>query len=125
MVSAITALPNPKNKSEASETTKELIAIDKNFIPPLLVASNFILPILLAGATFAKVSQQYTNQSQNFQQEEYFSWKTILQYQIEVYYLVGRSRSCKRSETLFKSLLFWLAGEVNWPAVEVLSPCQK
>ena len=27
-------------------------------------------------------------------------------------------RSCKRSETLFKSLLFWLA-------VEVLTPCQK
>ena len=23
-------------------------------------------------------------------------------------------RSCKRSETLFKSLLFWLAGEVSW-----------
>ena len=77
MVSAIATLPNPKNKSEASKTTKELIAIDKNFIPPLLVASNFILPILLAGATFAKVSQQDTNQSQNFQQEEYFSWKTI------------------------------------------------
>ena len=34
-------------------------------------------------------------------------------------------RSCKRSGTLFKSLLFWLAGEVNWLAVEVLSPCQK
>ena len=32
-------------------------------------------------------------------------------------------RSCKRSETLFKSLLFWLAGEVSWLAVEVLSPC--
>jgi len=31
-------------------------------------------------------------------------------------------RSCKRSETLFKSLLFWLAGEVSWLAVEVLSP---
>ena len=82
MVSTITALPNPEEKSEASETTKELIAIDKNFIPPLLVASNFILPILLAGATFAKVSQQDTNQSQNFQQEEYFSWQTTSQYQI-------------------------------------------
>ena len=34
-------------------------------------------------------------------------------------------RSCKRSETLFKSLLFWLAGEVSWLAVEVLSPCRK
>ena len=41
-----------------------------------------------------------------------------------------QSRSCKRSETLFKSLLFWLAGEVSWLAgevswlaVEVLSPC--
>ena len=34
-------------------------------------------------------------------------------------------RSCKRNETLFKSLLFWLAGEVSWLAVEVLSPCQK
>ena len=32
-------------------------------------------------------------------------------------------RSCKRSETLFKSLLFWLAREVSWLAVEVLSPC--
>ena len=30
-----------------------------------------------------------------------------------------------RSETLFKSLLFWLAGEVSWLAVEVLSPCRK
>ena len=29
------------------------------------------------------------------------------------------SRSCKRSETLFKSLLFWLAREVSWLAVEV------
>ena len=27
-----------------------------------------------------------------------------------------------RSETLFKSLLYWLAGEVSWLAVEVLSP---
>ena len=35
------------------------------------------------------------------------------------------SRFCKRSGTFFKSLLFWLAGEVNWLAVEVLSPCQK
>ena len=34
-------------------------------------------------------------------------------------------RSCKRSKTLFKSLLFWLAGEVSWLAVEVLSPCRK
>ena len=33
------------------------------------------------------------------------------------------SRSCKRSGTLCKSLLFWLAGEVSWLAVEVLSPC--
>ena len=32
-------------------------------------------------------------------------------------------RSFKRSGTLFKSLLFWLAGEVSWLAVEVLSPC--
>ena len=38
---------------------------------------------------------------------------------------LSRPRSCKRSETLFKSLLFWLAGEVSWLAVEVLSPCQK
>ena len=36
---------------------------------------------------------------------------------------VSNPRSCKRSETLFKSLLFWLAGEVSWLAVEVLSPC--
>ena len=35
------------------------------------------------------------------------------------------ARSCKRSKTLFKSLLFWLAGDVSWLAVEVLSPCQK
>ena len=34
-------------------------------------------------------------------------------------------RSCKRRETLFKSLLFWLAGEMSWLAVEVRSPCQK
>ena len=26
---------------------------------------------------------------------------------------------------MFKSLLFWLAGEVTWLAVEVLSPCQN
>ena len=38
---------------------------------------------------------------------------------------VVKARSCKRSETLFKALIFWLAGEVNWLAVEVLSPCQK
>ena len=36
-----------------------------------------------------------------------------------------KSRFYKRSETLFKSLLFWLAEEVSWLAVEVLSPCQK
>ena len=30
-------------------------------------------------------------------------------------------RSCKRRGTLFKSLLFWLAGEVSWLAVEVHS----
>ena len=35
------------------------------------------------------------------------------------------TRSCKRSETLFKSLLFWLAGEVSLLAVEVLSPYRK
>ena len=35
------------------------------------------------------------------------------------------SRSCKRSETLFKSLLFWLAGEVSCLAKEALSPCRK
>ena len=35
------------------------------------------------------------------------------------------TRSCKRSKTLFKSLLFWLAGEVSWLAAKVLSPCQK
>ena len=35
------------------------------------------------------------------------------------------TRSCKRSGTLFKSLLLWLAGEVSWLAEEVLSPCQK
>ena len=29
-----------------------------------------------------------------------------------------KARSCKRSETLFKSLLFWLAGELSWLAVE-------
>ena len=34
-------------------------------------------------------------------------------------------RSFKRSGTLFKSLLFWLAGEVSWLALEVLSPCRK
>ena len=31
------------------------------------------------------------------------------------------SRSCKRSGTLFKSLLFWLAGEVSWLAVDCRS----
>ena len=30
---------------------------------------------------------------------------------------IGEPRSCKRSKTLFKSLLFWLAGEVSWLAV--------
>ena len=35
------------------------------------------------------------------------------------------TRSYKRSETLFKSLLFWLAREVSWLAVEILSRCQK
>ena len=35
------------------------------------------------------------------------------------------TRSCKRSETLIKSLLFWLAREVSWLAVEVLSPYRK
>ena len=40
-------------------------------------------------------------------------------------YIVLNTRSCKRSEALFKSLLFWLAGEVSWLAVEGLSPCQK
>ena len=42
-------------------------------------------------------------------------------------FIIGviQSRSYKRSETLFKSLLFWLAGEVSWLAVEVLSPCRK
>ena len=39
--------------------------------------------------------------------------------------LFSKARSCKRSGTLFKSLLFWLAGEVSWLAVEVLSPCWK
>ena len=34
-----------------------------------------------------------------------------------------KARSCKRSRTLFKSLLFWLVGEVSWLAEEVLSPC--
>ena len=34
-------------------------------------------------------------------------------------------RSCKWSKTLLKSLLFLLAGEVSWLAVEVLSQCQK
>jgi len=38
---------------------------------------------------------------------------------------LSRPRSCKRSKTLFKSLLFWLAGEVSWLAVEVISPCKK
>jgi len=40
-------------------------------------------------------------------------------------FILSLARSCKRSETLFKSLLFWLAGEVSWLAVEVLSPCRK
>ena len=31
------------------------------------------------------------------------------------------ARSCKRSGTLFKSLLFWLAREVSWLALEVLN----
>ena len=31
----------------------------------------------------------------------------------------AEARSCKRCETLFKSLLFWLAGEVSWLAGEV------
>jgi len=35
------------------------------------------------------------------------------------------ARFCKRSETSFKSLLFWLAGELSWLAVKVLFPCQK
>ena len=39
--------------------------------------------------------------------------------------LICRARSCKRSETLYKSLLFWLAGEVSWLALEVLSSCRK
>ena len=43
----------------------------------------------------------------------------------EVFELLLGSRSCKRSRTLFKSLLFWLAGELSWLAVEVLTPCQK
>ena len=37
---------------------------------------------------------------------------------IHHWYRQLKPRSCKRSKTLFKSLLFWLA-------VEVLSPCQK
>ena len=37
----------------------------------------------------------------------------------------SKVRSCKRSKTLFKSLLFWLAGEVSWLDVELLSPCRK
>ena len=41
------------------------------------------------------------------------------------YVFMSDARSCKRSETLFKSLLFWLAGEVSCLAVEVLFPCQK
>ena len=40
--------------------------------------------------------------------------------------LVFKDYSCQGfvSETLFKSLLIWLAVEVSWLAVEVLSPCQ-
>ena len=38
--------------------------------------------------------------------------------------LIG-PRFCKRSKTLFKSLLFWLARKVSWLAVEVLSPYWK
>ena len=45
---------------------------------------------------------------------------TDIIYQQEV-----KERFCKRSDTLFKSLLFLLAGEVSWLAVEALSPCQK
>jgi len=29
----------------------------------------------------------------------------------------------KGAELLFKSLLFWLVGEVSWLAVQVLAPC--
>ena len=36
-----------------------------------------------------------------------------------------KSRFYKRSETLFKSLLFWLAGEVSWLAVGVLCLSRK
>ena len=35
------------------------------------------------------------------------------------------ARSCKRIESLLKSLLFWLVGDVSWLDVEVLSPCWK
>ena len=38
---------------------------------------------------------------------------------------IVKSRSWRRSGTSFKSLLFWLAGEVSWLAVEVLSPCRN
>ena len=36
--------------------------------------------------------------------------------------LLVNPRTCKRSENLFKSLLFWLAGKVSWLPVEVVSP---
>ena len=39
-------------------------------------------------------------------------------------FLVG-PRFCIWRGTLFKSILSWLAVEVCWLAVEVLSPCQK
>ena len=38
---------------------------------------------------------------------------------------VIKARFCKRRGTLLISFLSWLAEEVCWLAVEVLSPCQK
>ena len=48
-------------------------------------------------------------------------WKIYMTPYFEMIMSVLRARSCKRSKTLFKSLLLWLAGEVSWLAVEVLS----
>ena len=50
----------------------------------------------------------------------YFMKITQLERKI-FYQAILKPWSCKRSETLLKSLLFWLAGEVSWLAVDTLS----
>ena len=73
---------------------------------------------------FTKKTQQfeihYTRSGASINNLLHWAW---IQYQAARLEL--RTRSCKRSGTVFKSLLCWLAGEVSWLAVEVLSSCQK